>query len=47
MRAVSYSSVGGPIELVDLPEPACPPDGAVVRVEATGICRSDWHAWRG
>ncbi|MHB1008547.1 MAG: zinc-dependent alcohol dehydrogenase family protein [Propionibacteriaceae bacterium] len=47
MRAVSYSSVGGPLELLDVPEPDCPPDGAVVRVEATGICRSDWHAWRG
>jgi alcohol dehydrogenase len=47
MRAVSYSSVGGPIALVDIPAPACPSDGAVVRVEATGICRSDWHAWRG
>ncbi len=27
--------------------PDCPPDGAVVAVRATGICRSDWHAWRG
>jgi len=24
-----------------------PADGAVVRVEATGVCRSDWHGWRG
>jgi alcohol dehydrogenase len=47
MRAVRYSSFGGPLELVDVPEPTCPADGAVVRVEATGICRSDWHAWRG
>ena len=47
MRAVRYSSVGGPLELVEVPEPTCPADGAVVRVEATGICRSDWHAWRG
>ncbi len=47
MRAVRYSTVGGPLELVDVPEPGCPADGAVVRVEATGICRSDWHAWRG
>ena len=47
MRAVSYWAIGGPLELVDAPEPVCPPDGAVVRVEATGICRSDWHAWRG
>ena len=47
MRAIRYSTVGGPLELVDAPEPQCPADGAVVRVEATGICRSDWHAWRG
>ena len=25
----------------------CPPHGAVVRVEATGLCRSDWHGWLG
>jgi alcohol dehydrogenase len=23
------------------------PDGAVIQVEATGLCRSDWHGWRG
>lgn len=27
------------------PEPSA--DGVVVAVEATGVCRSDWHAWRG
>ena len=27
------------------PTPAA--DGAVIRVEATGLCRSDWHGWRG
>jgi D-arabinose 1-dehydrogenase-like Zn-dependent alcohol dehydrogenase len=31
----------------DVPMPACPPGGAVVRVEATGLCRSDWHGWMG
>ena len=31
----------------EVPEPGCPPDGVVVRVEATGLCRSDWHGWRG
>lgn len=30
-----------------VPAPACPPGGAVVRVEATGLCRSDWHGWMG
>ena len=28
-------------------EPACPDDGVVIEVAATGVCRSDWHAWQG
>ncbi len=47
MRAVRYAAYGATPELVDLPAPSCPDDGVVVRVEATGVCRSDWHAWRG
>jgi alcohol dehydrogenase len=47
MRAVVYDRVGGPLELRDVAEPECPADGAVIAVQATGICRSDWHAWRG
>src|SRR4029077_7704891 len=27
------------------PEPA--PDGVVIEVEATGVCRSDWHRGQG
>jgi alcohol dehydrogenase len=27
--------------------PDCPADGVLVEVRATGVCRSDWHAWRG
>lgn len=27
--------------------PEAPHDGVVVRVVATGMCRSDWHAWSG
>ncbi|SEF15625.1 alcohol dehydrogenase [Jiangella alba] len=33
--------------VLDVAEPACPPGGAVIRVEATGLCRSDWHGWMG
>jgi alcohol dehydrogenase len=47
MRALQYESVGAPIRLVEVPAPVCPTDGVVVDVRATGICRSDWHAWRG
>lgn len=30
-----------------MPPPVAPPGGVVVRVAATGMCRSDWHAWAG
>ncbi|WP_433294890.1 alcohol dehydrogenase catalytic domain-containing protein [Actinoplanes sp. CA-030573] len=47
MKALVYREVGGPISLEDLMNPACPAEGAVIEVRATGVCRSDWHAWRG
>ncbi|MBN9186201.1 MAG: zinc-dependent alcohol dehydrogenase family protein [Microbacterium sp.] len=47
MRAVVYDAVGARPGIRDVPRPECPADGAIVRVEATGVCRSDWHAWRG
>ncbi|GAB3683773.1 zinc-dependent alcohol dehydrogenase family protein [Angustibacter aerolatus] len=47
MRAVRYDAVGQLPRLTDVPEPVCPDGGVVVRVGATGVCRSDWHAWRG
>ncbi len=47
MRAVVYPGYGVAPELTTVPVPRCPPDGVLVRVEATGVCRSDWHAWRG
>jgi len=28
-------------------DPAPSADGAVIKVEATGLCRSDWHGWMG
>ncbi|MFI7741601.1 zinc-dependent alcohol dehydrogenase family protein [Kocuria rhizosphaericola] len=47
MRAVVIDAVGGRPEVRDVAEPTAPPDGVVVRVMATGMCRSDWHAWAG
>ena len=47
MRAVVYDAVGAPPQVREVPEPECPPGGVVVAVAATGVCRSDWHAWRG
>ncbi|WP_202388202.1 zinc-binding dehydrogenase [Nocardioides flavescens] len=31
----------------EVPAPSAPDGGVVVRVAATGLCRSDWHAWAG
>jgi alcohol dehydrogenase len=42
-----YPEVGVLPAVVDVGAPDCPPDGVVVEVAATGVCRSDWHAWRG
>lgn len=47
MRAVRYDAVGTLPQVRDVPEPACPARGVVVEVGATGVCRSDWHAWVG
>ena len=47
VRAVIYEAFGAMPRVVDVPAPACPPHSALVRVAATGICRSDWHGWQG
>lgn len=47
MRALVMDRTGGPLEVRTVPDPTPPPDGVVVAVRATGLCRSDWHAWAG
>jgi alcohol dehydrogenase len=47
VRAVVYDSFGAVPSVRDVAVPQCPPHGAVIRVEATGVCRSDWHGWQG
>ena len=47
MKALYYERFRGPVVVAELPDPAVPAGGAVVRVEASGLCRSDWHAWVG
>lgn len=47
MRAVRFDAFGATPYVTELPEPSAPPGGVVVRVEATGLCRSDWHGWQG
>ncbi|MEE1828549.1 alcohol dehydrogenase catalytic domain-containing protein [Streptomyces sp. BE20] len=47
MRAAVIEELHKPLVIRDVPEPACPPDGAIVRVGANGICRTDWALWAG
>ena len=47
MRALLLESFAGPLSVRDVAAPDPAPDGVVVQVGASGICRSDWHAWQG
>jgi alcohol dehydrogenase len=47
MRALVMDRIRGPLEVRDVPDPVPPDRGVVVEVRATGLCRSDWHAWAG
>jgi alcohol dehydrogenase len=47
MQAVVYREFGGAISWEGVADPAPAADGALIQVEATGLCRSDWHGWRG
>ena len=47
MRALLFDAFGGPLRVERVADPDPAPDGVVVRVAASGICRSDWHAWQG
>ena len=47
MKAVLYESFGEAPKVVSVEDPTPPVHGVVVKVEATGVCRSDWHGWMG
>jgi alcohol dehydrogenase len=47
MRAAVMHAFAQPLSVETVPDPAPAPDGVVVEVRATGVCRSDWHGWMG
>ncbi|MEV5355527.1 zinc-dependent alcohol dehydrogenase family protein [Streptomyces sp. NPDC052693] len=47
MRAVVFERYGEAAEVRKVADPEPAEHGVVVRVEATGLCRSDWHGWQG
>jgi len=47
MKAAVFTEFRSPLALSEVPDPVPPEDGVVLAVDATGICRSDWHGWQG
>lgn len=47
MKAVCYEAFGAEPRIATLPDPEPVPHGVVIRLGATGVCRSDWHGWMG
>ncbi len=47
MKAAWYEEFGGPLKVSQVDDPAVDDDGVIIKVEASGICRSDWHGWLG
>jgi alcohol dehydrogenase len=47
VKAVFFEAFQAPPQVIRLPDPEPRPTGVVVRVEASGVCRSDWHGWMG
>jgi D-arabinose 1-dehydrogenase-like Zn-dependent alcohol dehydrogenase len=45
--AVVYEAFGDAPAVRTVADPTPAPHGAVIAVEATGLCRSDWHGWMG
>ncbi|MFI7066141.1 zinc-dependent alcohol dehydrogenase family protein [Kribbella sp. NPDC050124] len=47
MRAVLVEEYGVLPTVAEVAAPEPKPGGVVLKVEATGLCRSDWHGWMG
>jgi alcohol dehydrogenase len=47
MKAVLFEQFRQPPRVQNVTDPAPSLEGVVVKVAATGLCRSDWHGWMG
>jgi alcohol dehydrogenase len=47
MKAAVFEAFQGAIVVKNVKDPEPNAKGVVVKVEATGLCRSDWHGWMG
>ncbi|MGB0785691.1 MAG: alcohol dehydrogenase catalytic domain-containing protein [Alphaproteobacteria bacterium] len=47
MKAAVLTGIRQPLEIQVVPDPVCHSNGAILKVEANGVCRSDFHCWDG
>ncbi len=47
MKAVVYDTFRVAPKLQNVPDPTTTPHGVIIKVEATGVCRSDFSGWKG
>lgn len=47
MKAVVFEAFSAPPTIQNVADPTPESHGVVVKVMATGVCRSDWHGWVG
>lgn len=47
MRAAIYEEFKTPLIIQNVSDPNPDEMGVVIKVKATGLCRSDWHGWMG
>jgi len=47
VRAAVYEEFEGPLMIQNVSDPTPDELGVVIKVKATGLCRSDWHGWMG
>ena len=47
MKAALYRKFQGQISIENVNDPTPSSGSVILKVEATGLCRSDWHGWMG
>jgi alcohol dehydrogenase len=47
MKAVVFENFSTKPTIQNVEDPSPSDNGVIVKVEATGVCRSDWHGWMG
>ena len=47
MKALVYEQFQSLPKIQKVSDPSPELNGVVIKVKATGLCRSDWHGWMG